>query len=167
MGFVPTHFIPGTKKWMKTWGYGVAPGILKKMKKDSEVDPNADPQQTAAELLRAQFENWQSFFKPIELRAMQQLSFVNPSVLPTALSEAEASATGAAGAMEGILGRQNRAMGIEPTSQQAGTTRRMMDLNKALSIAGAKNQARQNVRSQDEMILYGSSPNPNILRPEV
>jgi len=115
------------------------------------------------QLLRAQFADWQSFFKPIELQAMQQISFENPKVLTEAVQEAETTAAGTFDAMGGIMERQNRSLGVVPTEQQAQTSKRLIDLEKALAVAGAANTARQNVRAQDEQILFGTSPaNINI-----
>jgi hypothetical protein len=127
------------------------------------IDPNqGSAQDIAAQLLRAQFDEWQSTFQPIELAAMQQLSFNNPAVLDTAVNKAGGAATMAADTMQGVASRQNRALGIQPTQQQAATTNRILDINKATSVAGAENTARANVRAQDELILMGQMPNPNI-----
>jgi hypothetical protein len=118
----------------------------------------------AATLLRSQFEDWKKTYKPIELAAINQLSFNNPEVLPRALSEARAGAEGYSDKTSGILGRQIRALGQRPTEGQAQTTGRMLNLDRAAMIAGAENTARENVRTQDETILLGTSPNPNIVK---
>lgn len=117
---------------------------------------------TAAGLLRAQFEDWQATYKPIELAAINQISFNNPEVLPKAVSVARESATGYSNAMSGILGRQTRSLGQQPTGEQKTTSDRILNLNRAAMIAGAENTARSNVRTQDEQILLGAAPNPNI-----
>ncbi len=116
------------------------------------TDPTVGAVGMAAQLLRKQFEEWQSTFKPIELQAMNQLSTKNPSVLPTAIGKARAAAERTSGAMEGILQRQNRAMGIATSPEEEKTTGRILNLNTAASIAGAENQARANVAIQDESI---------------
>jgi len=117
---------------------------------------------TAAGLLRAQFEDWQATYKPIELAAINQISFNNPEVLPKALSVARESAAGYSDSMSGILGRQTRSLGQQPTGEQKTTSDRILNLNRAAMIAGAENTARSNVRTQDEQILLGAAPNPNI-----
>lgn len=119
--------------------------------------------QIAAQLLRAQYDDWKQLFQPIELGQMQQLSFNNPQVLNTAVNKAGAAATGASSAMTGIAQRTNRALGVAPSESQTNTSRRLMDLNKATNLAGAENTARANVRLQDQLILLGSAPNPNIV----
>lgn len=123
-----------------------------------------DPKRTQLlkKLLKAQFADWQAFFKPIELYAMSQLSFNNPEILTNAVEEARESATGAYEALGSTLEMQNRALGIQETPQQAATSKRLMDINKALAIVGGENQARANVRKQDEAILFGGMPNPMI-----
>jgi len=117
-----------------------------------------------AKLLKEQFEDWQNTFAPIELQALNQVSLNNSSILPTALDEARKGAEGSYDATSGVLERQNRALGIAPTSQQAATTKRILNVNQGAATAGAENRARANVRSMDEQILMGTTPNPNIAK---
>lgn len=128
-----------------------------------EEDGNQAANLTAT-LLRNQFTDWQKMFMPIELNAMKQLSFNNPGVLSDAVSKAGGAAQQQSETMTGILDRGNRALGIQPTAQQSQVSRRLMDLNKAQNIAGAENLARANVRIQDELVLLGGAPNPNVAK---
>ena len=131
----------------------------------SFVDPSStSPQDLAAQLLRSEFADWQSFFRPIELKAMENLSFNNPEVLPKAVGEAETAATNQYRTLSGTLQRQNQSKGIAPNQQETATSRRLMDLSQAAATAGAANTARQSVRTQDEQILLGTSPNPNLVK---
>ena len=115
-------------------------------------------------LLREQYEDWKKTFMPVELQALQQLSFNNPNVLPDALKEAEETVSGAFNAMQGVAERQNKALGLQPTQQQEATTKRLIDLREAAALAGAKNDARASVRQMDEAILMGTTPNPKPQR---
>jgi hypothetical protein len=117
-----------------------------------------------AELLQEQFADWEKTFKPIELQALNQVSLNNSAVLPGALDEAKAGVDSAYSSIPGMLERQNRSLGIEPTAQQNKSTQRMMNVNQGLATAGAENSARSNVRQLDEQILMGSTPNPNIAK---
>jgi hypothetical protein len=129
------------------------------------VDPNqGSAHEIAAQLLQSEFQSWEQTFKPIELAEMQELSFNNPNVLPTALNKATAAATGASEAAGGILSRANLSQGIKPNAQQTQATNRILDLSRAQNIATAKNQARSNVAQQDVQILMGQAPNPNLVR---
>jgi hypothetical protein len=131
------------------------------------IDPSSgggSAHNLAAQLLQAQFENWQKNFQPIELAEMNQLSFNNPRVLTDAVDKARASASGMSEATGGILGRQNKAMGIQESHTQQQASRRIMDLSRAANIAGSENQARSNVAAQDQQILLGTAPNPNIVK---
>jgi hypothetical protein len=129
------------------------------------VDPTGgDPSAIASQLIRSQFADWQKLFQPIELRAMQDISFNNPNVLNEAVSKASTMASGQSGAMRGILERQNAAMGVTPTPQQRKVMDRTINLNQAANISGAENTARSTVRTLDEQILLGAVPNPNIVR---
>ena len=118
----------------------------------------------AAQLLQAQFQSWQKTFQPIELAAMNQLSFNNPRVLSDAVQKANVSAQGMAGATEGIANRQNAEMGLQPTAGQQKATGRILNLNRAAMVAGAENQARSNIATQDQQILLGTAPNPNVVK---
>ncbi|PKN36607.1 MAG: hypothetical protein CVU62_13900 [Deltaproteobacteria bacterium HGW-Deltaproteobacteria-2] len=115
-------------------------------------------------LLQAQFEDWQNTYMPIELEALNQLSFNNSSVLPTALDEARKTVSDSYGVMGGVLERQNRGLGIVPTRQQEATNKRLININEAAATASAKNRTRAGVRAMDEQILLGTTPNPNIVR---
>jgi hypothetical protein len=129
------------------------------------IDPTqSDPHTLASQLLRAQFDEWSKSFKPIELGAMNQISFNNPEVLPRAVEKATSAATGQADTMRGILSRSNAAMGIAPTEQQAKVSDRILNLDRATAVAGAANKARENVRAQDEQILLGGIPNQNVVK---
>jgi hypothetical protein len=129
------------------------------------IDPNqTDPHAIAAQLLKAQFSEWESTFEPIELQAMQELSFINPSVLTNAVNEAGGAAKNTYGAMSGVLNRENRALGVAPTAQQSQASNRILNLSQAQAQAGAENVARENVRTQDEQILLGAAPNYNIVK---
>lgn len=129
------------------------------------VNPaNNDPHALASQLLRAQFDEWVNSFKPIELNAMKQVSFNNPSVLPKAIEKATSAATGQADTMRGVLDRSNTSMGIVPTAGQERASTRILNLDRATAVAGAANKARENVRMQDEQILLGGVPNMNIVK---
>jgi hypothetical protein len=129
------------------------------------TNPGSDPGSLAATILAAQFSNWQSQFQPVELAAMDELSFNNPNVLPTAVNKARTAAEGSYQGMSGVLERQNRSMGIQATPEQSAASGRLINLSQASAVAGAENTARANVRTQDEQILLGSSPNPNVAKP--
>jgi hypothetical protein len=129
------------------------------------IDPTqTDAQTLAAQLLQSEFAEWEKYFKPIEEAQMQQLSFVNPTVLPTALKQATQSATGASEAAKGILQRQTQSQGIKPTEQQASTSARILNLQEGANIAGARNTARRQIQQQDIQALMGQMPNYNVVR---
>lgn len=144
-------------------------GSIPAINPDGSINPEwvnyhgANPQEMAAVLLSSQFNEWQRQYMPIELKAMQGISFNNPEVLPRALSEATDIATRQSDAMEGIAERQNAALGVAPTPQQEQVSERILDLSRAANVASARNQARANVRTIDESILLGTAPNPNII----
>ena len=56
--------------------------------RDDVPDDSHKAANLTAELLRSQFADWQKLFKPIEMNAMQELSFNNPSVLTNAVDKA-------------------------------------------------------------------------------
>ena len=124
----------------------------------------SDATDAAAVLLNEQFANWESQFKPIELQAIQMLSWNSPGQLANTVNEAETAAVNSSNAMSGVLNRSNEAIGVRPTTEQAATSNRLMDLTRSANIAGAANQARANVRLQDELLLMGATSNPNIVK---
>jgi hypothetical protein len=138
---------------------GGAYDLLKSIFPDAQ--PNEVDEQTSA-LLQEQYQDWESSFKPIELQALSQISTNNAAVLPDALQEARDTVTDSYRSMEGIADRQNRGLGITQTPQQSKTSKRLLDLNKSLSAAGAENTTRSNVRQMDEQLLMGAAPNPNV-----
>jgi hypothetical protein len=125
---------------------------------------SSSTEQDTAKLLRDQFADWQTTFQPIELGLLNQTSFNNPSILPDALDEAKQTVSDSYGAMGGVLERQNRSLGIQPTAQQQRSTDRIMNVKQGAATAGAENTARSNVRQMDEDILMGATPNPNIAK---
>lgn len=131
---------------------------------DSGRDSSGDVAAQTGYLLRSQYEDWKKTFMPIELQQLQQVSFNNPTVLPNALKESEATVRKSFGSMEGVLERQNRGLGLMPTQREGDAAKRMMDLNEASTLASAKNATRSNVRQMDEAILMGATPNPNIAK---
>lgn len=129
------------------------------------IDPTqTDAQKLAAQLLQSEFAEWEKYFKPIEEAQMQQLSFVNPTVLPTALKSATESATGASESAKGILQRQTESQGIKPTAQQTATSGRILNLQEGANVASARNTARRQVQSADTQILQGGVPNYSVVR---
>ena len=129
------------------------------------VDPTQmNPQALAAQLLQSQFAEWESTYKPIEQELMNQLSFDNPNVLNTAIGKADTAAQGVSSSMAGILQRTNAARGISPTQQQDTVSNRILNLNTASNIASAENTTRANVRTQDDQILLGATPNLNVVK---
>lgn len=134
------------------------------MQNQAANTPVKDSTFKTAELLREQFDDWQNTFKPIEVETMQQISFNNASVLPTALNEAEETVAKSYKTMGGVLERQNKSLGIQPTEQQKKTSSRLLNLGKSLATADAKNKTRANIRAMDEQILTGITPNPNIAK---
>ncbi len=135
---------------------------------DVYVDPNSDdPSTTAANILNAQFAEWQSTYQPVEEGLMNQLSFNNPDVLTNALSQADKTASGISSTYQGIIQRMNASKGLQPTAQQQMVSNRLINLSTAQNTATAEDNARSNVRSLDEMILMGTAPNPNVLQGQV
>jgi hypothetical protein len=122
----------------------------------------SDPRSLAAQLLNAQFAEWEATFQPIERSLLQEVSFVNPSVLPTAVNKASNAAKQTSSTMGGILERVNKSQGIENNANEANVMKRLLNLNTAENIAGSVNTARENVRTQDEQILLGTTPNFNV-----
>ena len=112
--------------------------------------------------MRSQFEDWKSTFQPIELQALQGVSLNNPEVLPDALANAQSAVEQSYSTLSGTLTRENESLGILPNAQQTKTTKRLFDLAKNASMAGAKNQTRANVRQLDEQAILGAAPNANI-----
>jgi len=125
------------------------------------VDPtNSDPQALAAQILNSQYANWESEFQPIEEQAMNDLSTNNPNVLPTAISQADAATQGVFSQMKSAYTMQNQALGLNPTGDQQAAMDRIFDVSQAAAMAGSENLARQNVSTQDQLILLGSASNP-------
>jgi hypothetical protein len=118
----------------------------------------------AAQVLAAQFADWEKTYKPVELNLLGQSSLQNPEVLTNAVGQAGTQANQAYDAMEGVQQRQMSSRGIAPTAQQQETSQRLTGLSRASSVAGAQNRARQQVATQDELIAWGSAPNPNLVR---
>lgn len=116
----------------------------------------------AAQVLAAQWGEWQSTFQPIELAALQQVSLLNPNVLTDAVSKATTAAEGNAASMPGILDRKEKALGVSRNPQQQATSQRIMNVDQSEIVAGARNKARSDVALQDEELLFGSAPNMNV-----
>ena len=127
-------------------------------------NPSGDVADQTGQLLQQQFEDWQKTFQPIELAALDQISFNNTSVLPTALDEAKKGTSASYGAMAGVLERQNKGLGIAPTPQQSATNNRILNLSQGAATAGAENSVRSNTRQLDDMLLTGAAVNPNIAK---
>jgi len=111
----------------------------------------------ATALLKQQYSEWATTFKPIEQKLLKQISWNNPSVLNTAVSEAASRASAESSMAKGMMNRQNRALGIVPNAEQRETSSRVLNLQKALGTASAKNQARETQRELDEQVLLGVS----------
>ena len=123
---------------------------------------NAD--QTASNVLAAQWAEWQKTFQPIELAALQQNSLNNPQVLTDAVNLASTTAEGNAAAMPGMIQRRQAGLGIKPTAQQDAVSNRILNVEGAKHEAGAMNQARSNVATLDEELLLGTVQNMNLVK---
>ena len=55
---------------------------------DGGEDPSGRVAWETGELLKKQFKDWQDTFQPIEMEALNQISFNNSAVLPDALADA-------------------------------------------------------------------------------
>ena len=125
------------------------------------VAPTGSASSMAAKILKAEFANWETQYKPVEQNLLSQTSFNNPEILTDAVNQATTNATGAADAMQGVESRAMASQGVVATPQQAAVNSRLNNLSRAQMVAGAQNTARQSVATQDELIATGSSPNPN------
>lgn len=137
---------------------GTDPNLLKAAEDKDYAD------KTTANLLRAEFEDWEKTFKPIELQLMNELSFNNPSILSKTLNTAQKEAESSYRSMSDIIDRQNNALGINPTDQESATSKRLLNLNESLAVADAKNTTRSSIRQMDEALLMGTTPNPNVVK---
>ena len=151
------QYDPTTGQWTGT-APGAAPTINPAM-------AMGNPRLTDAKILAAQFNDWESTYKPVELNLIQQSSMGNAGVLPGAVDTATTSAGQTYDAMAGVEQRQLAARGIVASPEQQAVMTRLTGLSKAQAITAAANTARQQVSSNDEMIAMGSAPNPNIVRP--
>lgn len=118
----------------------------------------------AAAILASEFTNWEKQFKPIEMNLLDQSSLNNPQILTDAVTQAGTQANQTFDSLAGVESRQLAARGINPNSQQQEVSSRLRNLSRATAVAGAENQARANVASQDELIALGSVPNNNIVQ---
>ena len=125
-----------------------------------QLSETGDASSMAAAVLQGEMQNWESTYEPVELNLLQQSSLNNPNVLPSAVNDATSTATAENTAMAGVATRQLASRGITATPGQTTAINRMQNLSGAANIAGAENQARQNVMTQDELIALGSAPNP-------
>jgi hypothetical protein len=114
--------------------------------------------QDMATVIAAQWADWKNTYQPIELAAINETSFMNPSVLTNAVSEATQNAQGVTESMPGIMERKQKELGIDPTAQQKAVSQRIMNVKGSERVAGAANQARSNVAMNDEALLFGSAP---------
>ena len=126
------------------------------------ISPTGSAKEMAAQVLQNEFANWEQQFKPVEMNLLQQSSIENPNVLTDAVNNAKTGATNAYASMEGVQNRQMAAEGIKATPQQQAVSTRLRNLSAGASVTGAENRARQNVATQDQIIAYGVSPNPNV-----
>jgi hypothetical protein len=122
------------------------------------IDMSGSADQIAADVMAAEWAEWENTFKPIELAALQQSSLVNPQVLTDAVSKAQSTAQGTYAAMPGMLQRRQKGMGIAPTAEQTMASNRIMNVEGAQATAGAMNKARADVAAEDEQLLLGSMP---------
>ena len=146
-----------------TTGTWTAPGgqqLVAAPQQVGQLSETGDASSMAAEVLQGEMQNWESTYEPVELNLLGQSSLNNPNVLPTAINDATATATSENTAMAGAATRQLASRGITATPGQTTAINRMQNLSGAANIAGAQNQARQNVMTQDELIALGSAPNP-------
>ena len=60
--------------------------------------------------------------------------------------------------MPGIMQRKQAGLGIKSTPQQDAVSQRIMNVKGSELVAGSENQARANVKTNDEMLLFGGAP---------
>lgn len=147
----PVNAVPGSPG---TWNNGVY----------TPLQSSSNASDSMAQLIASEFANWESQYKPVELNLLNQTSLNNPDILPESVNRVETTANATADTMQGVQRRQISRLGISTTPQQQQVSDRLMNLNRAATVAGAKNQARQNVATQDELIALGTAPSPNILQ---
>jgi hypothetical protein len=124
---------------------------------------NTNPQALAAQVIKAEYNEWEKTYKPVEQKMINEISFNNPAILGQQVGQAQQAATSASETMSGVTSRQNLERGLSLQPYQAAATSRMQNINRAVNVAGAENLARENIKSQDEQILFGSTANPNVL----
>jgi len=156
-------FDPTTNQWYETDASGSVKPTAQTTT-PTQVDMSGKATDIAAQLLAAQYQNWQDQFKPVELSLISQSSLNNPDVLTNAVKQAGTTANQAYDTMAGVEQRQLAARGITPNSQQSDVSNRLRNLSRGAAVAGAENTARQNVATQDELIALGTAPNPNIVQ---
>lgn len=152
-------------------GFGFGSGITNKLKDQQWqaenpglLSPWGKAEDLAAQLLAAEFLDWEQTYQPIELDLLAESSLNNPAVLTGAIDQATGAVNQAYDTLGGVQDRQLAARGLVATGQQQEVSDRLTGLSRAASVAGAQNRARQQVATQDELIALGTAPNPNILQ---
>jgi hypothetical protein len=128
------------------------------------LQPGATASESASQILAAEMQQWETTYRPVEMNLLNQSSLNNPNVLPDAVNSATTTTNEAYDAMAGVGKRQMAARGITPTADQAAVSNRLTGLSRAAAVAGAQNNARQMVSTQDQLIALGSAPNPQIVQ---
>lgn len=104
-------------------------------------------------------ERYQSVFRPLEDKFIKEAAnWDSPERQAKLAAEATADVRGAAAVQEGIRGRQMMAMGLRPDSGRYAGIDRAGGNDTALAVAGAQNNARNQVRSQ-ALALKGDAVN--------
>lgn len=128
------------------------------------LSPSGSASQMMANILAAEFANWEQQFKPIELNLLNQSSMTNPEILTNAVRDAKDTTNQTYDALAGVEQRQRQSRGQMQTDASMQVSDRLRNLSRAQAVSGAENRARTQVAAQDELIAMGTVPNFNVVQ---
>jgi hypothetical protein len=112
---------------------------------------------TAAALIRSQFEDWKRRFFPIEKQLLSETTYGNPNLVNERVAAAQSDVTSQYDTAAAQADRNLAAFGVAPTEEQAGARARMMGLSKATSMVDAANRTRQQVQDETRQLMIGGA----------
>ncbi len=112
------------------------------------TDQQLELGEEAARYAREDRQRYETVFKPVEDRFVQEASnYDSPERQAQLAAEARADVTASAAAQREAGQREAASMGLNPNSGRFGGLTRSQDMGTALAAAGAQNQAREKVRA--------------------
>lgn len=117
------------------------------------------PDEAAAAVAQAQYNEWKNMYLPAATAALDQTTYNNQNLVTTNVNQAVGNVNQAYDTLGGTQQRYAQEYGVNPSPALSAVTSRANSINRSASVVDAANRIRQTLADRNQAIMQGGVSN--------